>query len=98
MVMQLLMLLGMGVLGCLIGLFFLVMRAMAALKLLAEQAILASKATSAQDFAQAREYSEDAAQARAMTKDAAGGVQDVGPQDPVYTTPDGTQLKVLKPF
>jgi uncharacterized protein YpmB len=78
---------------------FLLWKAMQALKNLADNAILAGKAKSATDLAQAKEYSEDAALSRELTRGATGSaIQDLNPPAPEYTTPDGTKLKVILPI
>ncbi len=78
---------------------FMLWKALGALKSLAEQAILAGKAKSSMDLAQAKEYSEDAALSRELTRDATGSaIQDLNPPPPEYTTADGTKLKVILPM
>jgi hypothetical protein len=97
--MQLIVILSMGVFLALVGMFFLVLRSMAALKSVAEQALLASKAVSSRDLAEAREYSLDAAMSREVAKDETGpAVATFTNRPDTYTTPDGTVLNVIKPF
>lgn len=96
---QLLVILGMGMLLALGGMLYLVHRTLGDMKELANNALLTSKAVSARDLAEAKEYSADAALSREFTREATGpAIATVEPQQPTYTTPEGVQLKVLKPF
>lgn len=81
------------------GFFVLIYQAITNLKSIAEQALLASRSVSARDLAEAKEYSADASMSREFAREQAGpAIASVSPEDPVYTTPDGVKLKVLKPF
>jgi hypothetical protein len=83
----------------LVGAFFLLYKALRAMAALAEQAVLSSKAVSARDLAEAREYSADAAFSRELTKAATGpAIATVSQPEDTYTTPEGVELKVLRPF
>ena len=85
-----------------IGLFYFAFACLAGVKEIAEKALVASKATSARDYAEADAYSADAAMSRELTKaDAGPAVVNTTPQNAMeqtYTTPDGKTLTVLRPF
>lgn len=82
------------------GVFFLLYKALQSLRAISEQAILSSKAVSARDLAEAKEYSADAALSRDLTREQAGpAIATIEPQAPTYKDPiTGTELKVLRPF
>lgn len=85
-----------------IGLLYFAFTALADMKEIAKAALVASKATSARDLAEAQEYSADAALSRKMTEADNGpavvNASPLGATEQTYTTPDGKQLTVLRPF
>lgn len=81
------------------GLIYLVHRALRDMRQLAESALLAGKATSARDLAEAESYAKDTELTRRLSEIADGpAIASVSPPDPVYRTADGHELTVLKPF
>jgi len=92
MVAQLAMILGLGMflaLGCL---FYLLHCALRDMRSLVEQALLTSKASSAKDLAEAKEYSADAAMSREFAREQTGpSIATLDPATPIYTTPDGVE-------
>jgi hypothetical protein len=83
----------------LIGMLYLLHRSLKDMRSLAEQALLTSKAVSARDLAEAKEYSEDARFSREISKAETGpSIATISQPEETYTTPEGVTLKVLKPF
>lgn len=100
MVAQLVTILALALLLVLAGAFYLVVRTLRDMKELANNALLAGRAQSARDLAEAKEYSADAQLSRDLTREATGpAIATVDPQQPIYKDPvTGTELKVLRPF